>query len=247
MIRGSADIGFLLVGGRSILGTRTNLDHKIEAITEETTVLGSSWQLNEPVGVKRVTLTQQGFYDDAANSVNEAMGNATNPGSTAVLSYAFNGNTTGQEFIGWQGGLLTNYEVAMSRDQLHKANAEYVNGPNAVVEVGRIVWPLGGVTSSGQSTGAPLDFGASNTSGAAAYLQITSLTGHSATGIEIEIMHSSDNITYSSWGGFTQTTAFPSAERINSTAKLERYVAVRRRAGTGFGTSAIFFVGVARK
>jgi hypothetical protein len=57
-------------------------------------------------------------------------------------------------------------------------------------------------------------------------------------------MHSADNLTFASHQGFASVTSTnPSAQRISSTAPIQRYVAARWTGGTGFPTSAVFFVG----
>lgn len=247
----SAQAGPFMIGGYNLLGYQTAITDKIEAITEETHTLGDAWVENTFTGVKRWTLTQQGFYDDVANGNHDAL--EANLATNKVLVFGVEGNTTGARYYGASGALQVNYERVVSRGELHKANAEYV-GVGAL-EQGRIIRELTGSAATGYgnsnsnvaSGGNYYDFGASNTSGVAAHLQISGMTGASATGVLVELYHSPDAAVWSSYtgGAFAQTTAAPSAQRISSTSPIQRYVIERHTAGTGFPTLATFLVGVA--
>jgi hypothetical protein len=70
---GSANVGFLMVGGRNILSRVTQITDGKEAITEETTALGDAAQTHDGVGMCKGELTQDGFYDDATASINDAL------------------------------------------------------------------------------------------------------------------------------------------------------------------------------
>ncbi|KKM89943.1 hypothetical protein LCGC14_1243620 [marine sediment metagenome] len=59
--RGSADVGFLLSGGRDLLGTTTTLDIKREAETEETTVLGVGDEEHAATGLKSGASPRRAF------------------------------------------------------------------------------------------------------------------------------------------------------------------------------------------
>ena len=131
--RGSADVGFLLSGGYDLLGTTTTLDIKREAETEETTVLGVGDEEHAATGLKLGSLTQEGFFDDAADKSNDAMvGLAERP-----LVVGMEGNTIGQAFTGFKGAVQHIYHRIASRGAFHRANAEYK--ANAGVEEGKIV------------------------------------------------------------------------------------------------------------
>jgi hypothetical protein len=221
---GSDDVGFFLVGGYNLLGTLTQFQDKVAAITEESHTLGDAWTENAAVGVKSWEMSQEGFYDDDTLSVHDALEGAQ--GASWVLCYNVEGNTSGEEFVGISGALQLDYERIVSRNELHKARAEYRLGAG-VYEPGRIIRPLAGASATGNTTAAAIDFGASN-----------------ITGLQVDIMHSADNLTFASHQGFASVTSTnPSAQRISSTAPIQRYVAARWTGGTGFPTSAVFFVG----
>jgi len=60
----------------------------IEAITEDTTVFGDSWQENAYVGVKKANSIQfKGFYDDTADSGPDAVLNALGDTRTVTITY----------------------------------------------------------------------------------------------------------------------------------------------------------------
>jgi hypothetical protein len=244
---GSADVGIFAIAGFDLLGVLTQFTDTHEAITVETHTLGDAWVEHTAVGVARRTLTQQGFYDDGVLSAHEAM--SSNLATDKVLCYGLEGNTSGKAFVGWSGALEVNYERLAAVGDLVKANAEYRNG-NGVVEQGRIIRPMAGATASGNTTAAAIDFTASNTSGAAAYLQVISFSsGAGATALAVDLMHSADNLTFTSYAGFTNVSAAPAAQRVVSTAPIQRYAAAKWQGASGAGApaSAIFFVGLARK
>ena len=237
---------WVLLGGYNLTGTLTQFTHKQEAVLEQSDCLGDSWLEHSWTGMKSAELTQEGFYDDAALSQHAAAEAKLATGS--VLCHGVEGQTTGKNFTGWSGALQINYERVVSRGELHKANAEYRN--QGLVEQGRILRPLSGATASGNTTGNSIDFTASNTSGGAAYFQLTSFSsGAGTTALKVEVLHSADNLTFTTWNSFTPATMAPLAERVASTAKLERYAGIRFQGttgGGGFPASAIFFVGLVR-
>lgn len=252
---GSPD-AWLALGGYNLTGHITNFTAKQEAKTEENTVLGSSFQLNAFTGVRMAEVSWDGFYDNATQAIDEALRGAQ-IGAARVMVFGVEGQTTGVKFTGWSGALESNYEITAQRDSLTKVKAMVKNGAGGVVEGGVILRPIVAATATGfgQSNANSaskdyIDFSASNVSGAAAYMMITSLTGVGASGVQVEIMHSVDHETWSSYGGFnvvsTTTPNSSWAQRINSTAPIQRYVTERHRdAGGSTFASAVFFVGLA--
>jgi len=245
---GSPQAAPFLIGGYSLVGYLTNFTHKHEALTEESHTLGSSWVENAHTGVKRWELSQEGFYDDASGGVHQAL-EAGLGASARILCWGVEGNTAGAEFVG-ASALEIDYERIIGRNELHKIRASF-RGSSAQRD-GLILRAYGGATASGNSTAAAVDFGASATNGGVAFLQIGSLhlDGGSATGFDVDVLHSADNLTFTSWAGFARVTATgtpaAAAQRISSTATLQRYAAVRWAPNASALTSAQFFVGLAR-
>lgn len=244
---GSDQVGLAILGGYDILtnGVLTEFADKISAVAEEAHGLGDAWVKRQHVGIRNGEFTHTGFYDDTPNSILTAL--HANIATSPVLTYSVVPNTAGNAFVGFQGALEIDFSKHPVRGQLTKLTAHYQG--NGVVEEGKILLALGSKTTTGNSTAAGVDFGTSNTSGGAAYLQVTAFTSGPSTAVQVDVMHSADNLTYSSWAGFTSATAAPFSQRLGSTAKLERYAAVRWQgasAGASFPTNVKFFVGLAR-
>lgn len=236
-----------MIGGYKLGVYLTGFSDKAEAQVEESHALGDAWIEQTWTGVKQTEVTVQGFYDDEAVGQHEAIGNTTKVGSTAVLCYGVEGNTSGAAFVGWSAALQQNYTRSPERGALTKIESVFQLAQGGLVDQGRILRPLAGATATGNTTAQAIDFTASATAGGAAYLQVYSNVGNQATAMAVDIMHSADNLAFTSWAGFAGVSSTaPSAQRISSTAPLQRYAAARWTAGTGFGTSAVFMVGLAR-
>src|SRR5688572_17916552 len=117
---GSSSVAFLLVDGFNLLGVATELREETEAILEPTPSLGDSWEEHTPTGDRRAALSQQGFYDDASDSVNEALSGSQM--TSRIVCYGFEGNTVGKKFSGMTGAFGAKYTRVASRQELHKAN-----------------------------------------------------------------------------------------------------------------------------
>lgn len=248
---GSDDVGFVLLGGFDLKSNLTDMSDNTEAILEETTVFGDSWQQQAYVGLRRADLSMNGFYDDAALKSAEAL--STRSGTQRVLSYGLEGNTVGKNFVGYAGAMQVNVSRVASRGALHKANTQ-IQGSGAV-EQGKVLQALGAVTAAtGNTQSAPVDHAASSTSGGAGYFHINALALDGATGLLGTIRHSSDNVTYSALITFTRATStavVPGGERVETTAVIERYTAFAWEFGTtaapgGATRSATVWAGLAR-
>lgn len=240
---GSANVGFLLVGGMDVLGDVTQLEDVREALTEDVTVLGDAWEQHAAVGVKRYTLSQQGFYNDAANRSNAAL---ITPGASKVLAFAPEGNTLGKRFVG-SGMVEASYTRQLSRGALHKANAEYL--ANTAHDEGIILHALGAETAaSGNTEGASSqDNLASSALGGAAYLQVTALTLGGFTNVTFKVRHSADDVTYADLATFAVVAAAPAAERVAVAGTVNRHLAHSWLFnGAGGGQSVSYVVGFAR-
>lgn len=123
---GSVSFSILLADGYNLLGAKVqNVSHKVESITEPSHGLGDASQSNTPVGVRKVTLSQDGaFFDDAVNGMHAAMKASTSV--SRIVCFAVAGNVIGQLFTGCQGAYASTYEVLAQNEKLTKANAGYV-------------------------------------------------------------------------------------------------------------------------
>lgn len=234
----SADMGFFLVGGYSILGAQTEITDRVEKPTEETTVLGDAWEQNAQTGIRKGMLAQKGFYDDAADGNNAAL-LATDPRPAAL---GFKGNTAGLKFAGFAGTVVAMYHRIFSRGALHRADADYaVTGE---IEEGTIVAPL--AARAGNITTTGVDNSASSANGGAGYLQVSALTLGGYTSITVKIRHSTDDISYSDLITFTNVTGV-TGERVTVAGTINRYVnSQRTRNGAGAGDSITDMVGLVR-
>jgi len=240
--KGSPDVGFALFDGRSILSTLTEVDIGREVVLEDNTVLGDADEAWAPVGLKRGTLSQRGFFDDAANSVHDHLVALVQ--RTAAI--ALEGNTIGKKFIGWAGAITTKYRRIASKGTLHKAEADYtVTGP---VEEGIILHAHTQETAAGNTEGASsVDNLASSANGGAGYAEVSQLTLGGYTNVALKIRHSADDITYADLIAFTVVTAAPTGERKTVAGTVNRHLASSwAYGGAGAGQSVTFVVGFAR-
>lgn len=246
---GSDDVGFVLVGGFNLRPNATDFSHNTEAVLEETTVLGDSWQQQAYVGIRRTDLSLSGFYDDAEAASVAAL--ATRAGTERVLSYALEGNTINKNFVGLAGAVEAKVARNVERGALHKITTE-LQGSGAV-EQGKILFALGATgAATGNTQAASVDMGASSTGGSG-YFHLNALVLDTATGFTATIRHSSDNVTFADLITFTHassTAAVPGGQRVTTTGAVERYLAAAYIFGTtaaagGASRSAAFFVGFA--
>ena len=160
----SSEVGFLLIDGYAISGisTEINEDHKAEV--EDTTGLGVAAEINEYTGILASSLTQAGYFDDAALSSNEAL--VSTNGASRVVCYNFETNTIGKNFVGFAGALQVKYSRVVKVGELHKFNAEYTG--SGAMENGKVVHQLKNETSSsGNTQASSIDNGASSEIGRA--------------------------------------------------------------------------------
>ena len=244
MSKWGSDDGFLLVDGYDLAGVSTALEDTVEAMTEDTMGIGDSWPEPEYVGLKQWSLTQQGFYNDAADSVNAALNGSQ--GAQRVVCYGFEGSTPGKRFVGASGAVEVDYHRVISRGELHKANANY-QGSGRVWE-GVILHELSTETADGDTEGADsVDNGASSANGGVWFVQVPALSLGGHTNLTVKLRHSADDITYADKDTATAVTSAPAVEARTVAGTINRYTACSWDfTGAGSGPSARFFVGLAR-
>ncbi len=238
----SADIGFLLLDGYDILGQVTDLDEDQEAILEETTVLGDADETHGFVGLKKGTLSQNGFYDDAADSVNDALIGL----AERVMVIGIEGNTIGKQFIGWQGAIAAKYRRQVSGGAFHKATADYqVTGK---VEDGLVLHAHAQETAaSGDTESSPVDNSALSAIGGAGYLEVSELALGGYTDVTVKIRDSADDIAYGDLITFTNVSSAQTGKRKAVAGTVERYLAMSWAFnGAGAAQSITPMVGFAR-
>lgn len=241
---GSSSAAWILVDGFDLVGVTTDLREETEAVLEESHALGDSWVESLPTGLLRATLSHNGFFDDAADSVNAAL--SGNQQTSRVACYTFEGNTIGKKFIGLTGAFGAKYTRISSRGALHKANAEYtVTGQKDTDGV--ILHALTAETATGNTEGADSqDNTVSSANGAAGYLQVKAISGTLAT-LDAKIRHSADDVTYADLITFAQVVVADArkAERKTASGTVNRHVAASWTIA-GTSPSVTFMVGVRR-
>ncbi len=241
--RGSNNVAFLLVDGYDLLGVSTNLTDNLEALIQDTTPFGESWETKASTGLKKATLSQEGFFDDATGSNNAALNGQQ--GVSRVLCYGIEGNTVGQKFIGYSGALQANFTRIATRGELHRANANYEG--NGEVEEGRILHAHATQTADGDTEDTPVDNDAATTDGGSGYLQVSALTLGGYDNIVITVRQSADGESWEDLTSFTAVTSAPAKERKTLTGTVKQYLAVSWAfTGTGSDPSVKFMVGFKR-
>lgn len=245
MARYSSKDCVLLIDGYNVLGVTTQINYSAEAITKEMTPLGADWEEHTYTGINRAEITQEGFYDDATGSINDAL--SEKQGLERVMCLGLEGNTIGRKFSGFRGAMETKFTRIASRGDFHKANAEYMG--SGITEDGRVLHALTARTAGGNTEGAGtrVDNGAQTTAGGAAYLQLSALTLGGYNNILIKVRQSDDGTVWEDLTSFTAVTTAPNKECKVIAGTIKRYLAVSWAfTGAGSGPSATFFVGVVR-
>lgn len=251
-LRSSADVAFLLLGGRSILGRITTLTDTDEAVVEEITPLGVDSDVHAAIpGLRNWTLEQEGFYDDAVGSILEAF----NLTGEQVIMYGYAGNVIGRQFSG-ASGVKTNFEKRPEHKAFTKLAATFMSDEGS--DEGLIAAELAARTTVGPTATTTLDWGTAyvnqTTGKIIGYLAVPALTLDGGTSLTVAIRDSDDNVTFADSIVFTNVTLANASERKELLASaavgadIERYIQVRHtfNGAAGANRSATFAVGVAR-
>lgn len=242
----SSDIAFLLVSGYSILGATTEITVESPLKMEDVTPLGVSAEVYASTGITSLKMSQKGLFDDAAGSSHAAL--VGKNGTTRIICYGVEGNTTGKNFFAVSAAIQTTYNPEIKVGALHKASADYQG--TGVKEDGKIVHALGAETAaSGNTQASSVDNGAQTTAGGTGYFQFPALTLGGYTSVQIILQHSTDNVTYADIGGPTISgdAVAPGVMRLLISGTIYRYTACRWVFnGTGSGQSLTFMAGIVR-
>lgn len=240
---GSKDVGFLLVSGRSVLGSITDVTLDREAMLAATTPIGSTWATYQATGRKQASVMQSGWFDHAVGASNEAI--CEREGLEQILCVAQAGNVSGRPMFAAQGAFAGKYARQLSGESLHKASATYTI--KGYAEDAVILQALATVTSAGNTESASINNGGATTTGGCGYLQVPALTLGGYTNLTIKVRHSADNITFTDLCTFTAVTAV-GAEAKEVAGTVNQYLATSRAwTGSGSGQSSTFMVAFARR
>jgi hypothetical protein len=242
---GSPKVAFALIGGRNILGSRTALEFDARSVVKAKSVLGVAAVIREFVGTETASLTQKGYFDEAAGGANEALF-GTQGRSAQVMCVGFCDNVVGAEMIGLAGGLVGSYKRGVQVEEFHTADAA-IEASGAIDDDCKILSPYGAQTGA-TWTSTVLDNGAATAAGLAAYIQVSALTLGGYTNAIIKVQHSI--LGTSTWVDlitFTAVTGAPCAERKISAGDVYRYLRVSASyTGSGSGQSITALVGAER-
>lgn len=221
---GSSNAGFFLVGGYSLLGETTRLKDRAAAELEPTHSLGDSWEESSAVGLRRVELESDGFYDDDASKINAAL--AGREDVNQVVCWNYTGNAIGKKFNGAAGAFGGTFERLSSLGTLHKATGQWrVTGQ--LDSDGVVLHALTAETATGNTEGADSqDNTTSSADGGAGYLQVSAISGTGAT-FDGKVRHSADDVAYVDLITFAQVVLADArkAERKTVSGTVNRHLA----------------------
>jgi len=227
------------VNGYDLISATTDLTVTAEAPVIEVTALGDSTAQFMPLGLVKLSVSQDGFYDD----VLDANWRTLLGYDSAVLVIGLAGNAIGRPAICTSGSILAKYQRKASRSDLHRATGEITaetRYSEAVIGADLIARTTAGNTAA-------IDNGAATTSGIALYLEVKALTLGGYTNAIVKAQHSTDGSTYVdlTGGSFTVTTTGGWAATVTGT--VNRYTRwAWSWTGTGSGQSITFLAGQAR-
>lgn len=247
-VRSSADVGFLLIGGRSVLAAPlTEIGETRQRLVEQIDGLGDADDKWGDVGQVAFELTQTGFYDSGTGTLHAAL-EAADP---QVLLYAPVGNVIGRDLVAFSG-VRTTYDRLPARGQFHKARATYkpAAGPEGI-SLTHISAELVARTVLGPTNLATTDNLAATTLGGAVYLGVSNLVLDGGTSLTVLIHHSTDNFAANDvlLATFANVAAHPAAERVEVAGTIQRYTRTRYvfNGASGAARTATFVTGVGRK
>lgn len=222
----SADVT-LLVGPYDLTNVSEKFEDNISDPIAETTPFGVSYAQYEKPGLKRYEMTgHDGWYDDAANSINAAMVDLA-AGANVVMLLS-NGNVKGRRAICAGGALKTDYKRGFNVGEFTKASFGLV--VSGVQDEATIVIPLAQVAGDGNSESTYLDLGATGggTTGANVYMSCTALALDGSTNLVLTLEDSADHVTWADHTAFTALTAVGAEKKAATDLTVNRYLAVKR-------------------
>lgn len=232
---GSPQVGFFLVGGYSLLGSKLQgFSESVEAMQTRTDGLGDTWQEHTPTGAKKATLDQSGAFFDAGTNLAHAALDAEQA-TSRVICLNFEGNTIGKRFIGYAGGYSHKYSVLAKLGDLTKADVAYAISGNR--DEGLILQDWTAKAADWSTVSADFD---STTDPTLRVIPITSNTQANPTVITTPVTHgltTGDVIVISGETGSSPTINGERTVTVISTTTFS--VPVNTSAGTG-GTGGTF-------
>lgn len=186
----SANFGFLTIGPYNLTAVTNKLEDSISRPAVESTPYGVTAPEYLAGVLKRYELTgQDGWYDDATDSVNAAMVGMAAAENVMILAPYGNSAPVagvGKTCICTDGVLKTEYKRSGTVGDYHKASfGVAVSG--LVDQSAKLVHPLTAEGVTGTSAAAYLNWGADGAAGGRVYLACTSITWGTRTGLTIAL------------------------------------------------------------
>ena len=223
---GSADVGFLLVGPYNLTTVSSKIEDSATRATEDMTPFGTSTAVVAASPVVHFELTgHEGWYDDAADSINAAM--IAMASTATILMMAVSGNTRGRRAVCTSGAIRTGYKRSFAVGEYHKASVELA--VTGVRDECTIVHELILETNDGNNETYDIDLGATGggTTGCNIYLSCTQLALTGSTNLIVTFEDSSDAITYAAQTAMTALTVVGSEYKASTDQTVNRYVAAK--------------------
>lgn len=234
---GAPDVGFVLLGGRSLVGYLTEIQDSHEAVVRESTGLGDAVDSWAKVGRNFSDVKILGIY----NSTDFVT--AVEVTADQVLMYCLEGNTVGNEFTGLDAvrGEMTRQAV---RDELHRLEAAFKSASG--LDKGKIMADhVARTSATGVTT--TVDNAASNADGAVGYLGVSVLTLGGYTNLQVKIRDSTNDVSFADLISFATVTSAPAVERKVVTGTVNRYAHTTISfGGSGSSETTTYAVGMRR-
>jgi len=184
----SKDVGFMLLGGYSVLGATSKIEDTVSLNLNETPALGEADESYWSSGAKKTEVTQDGWFDDSVGSIHDSLVGL--PVTALPMSIAPHGNVKGRMFDGYPSVQRVGYTKQIAVGDVQKAQGKY--GIYYGKRVGTIVHELATESTAGNSDGAYVDLGVAGPgNGGGIFVHITAAGGTAApTNITIGLRHS---------------------------------------------------------
>lgn len=196
---------------------------KTKAIIEELAPAGEEW--TEKASIRK---TSDGSVvllvpmDDAAGGSVEAFAGKT-PMTDAVVAITLTGNVQGGKTFAFSSHQI-DHDYEPGKDESTKLRATY--DPDGQIYQMATVAPKQVITADGDTTGSPLDNGASSASGGVAMLQVAELDLDGATALDARLQDSSDDVTYVDLVDFDDVSSARSGQIKTVAGTVDRYLAL---------------------
>ncbi len=232
---GSDKVGFFLVGPYNLCAVTGKIERGAELKLKDTTPLGVKAEEYSSSGVRGVTLTQEGWFDDAANSMHDALKDV--PATFNTLMLAPSGNIKGSKLMACAGMLKVGYKIGVEVSNVHGANGVY--SVSSAIQEGLIVLDLAELAGDGNSDAQYVDLGAGPwANGGTVYGAATAITLSGRPDVTIKLRHSTDHITFADHTSLTALAAIGSEAKTFAGA-INRYVSGSRTWGGAGGTPKV--------